>query len=77
MEPRYFNKEVVLCSPATEWKSGDFCVVKTREGEYLIKRLKKEMKHLILSSLAPGHEPILLPLKDVAGVFKIVWHKEN
>jgi len=77
MSPRYEDKEIVICSPAKEWKSGDYCVVKSTDEEYFIKRVKRENEHLILSSIAPGEDPILLHLSQVAGVYKIVWKKER
>ena len=77
MAPKYEEREFVVCSPIKEWKSGDYCVVKTVEGEYLIKRVKKEDSQLVLTSVAPGHDAIILPLKKVAGVYKIVWKKER
>lgn len=77
MSPRYENREVVVCSPGREWRSGDYCVVKTVEGEYLIKRVRKETDNLVLLSVAHGYDPIVLPLSEVAGIYRIVWKKER
>ncbi len=77
MSPRYENKEIVVCSPNKEWHSGDYCVVKTVAGEYLIKRIKKENADLVLISIAHGYDPIIMPLSDIAGIYRIVWKKER
>lgn len=77
MSPRYEDKEVVVCSPAKEWRSGDYCVIKTVDGEYLIKRVKKDDGHLVLISIAHGYDPIIMPLDKISGVYKIVWKKER
>lgn len=77
MSPRYEDKEVVVCSPAKEWTSGDYCVVKTVAGEYLIKRVKKDAEHLVLISIAHGYDPIFVPLSEISGVYRIVWKKEK
>lgn len=77
MSPRYENKEIVVCSPNKEWHSGDYCVVKTVAGEYLIKRIKKANADLVLISIAHGYDPIIMPLSDIAGIYRIVWKKER
>ncbi len=77
MSPRYENKEIVVCSPDREWHSGDYCVVKTVDGEYLVKRVKRQDNHLVLISIAHGHDPIIMPLSEIAGIYRIVWKKER
>jgi phage repressor protein C with HTH and peptisase S24 domain len=51
--------------------------VKTVAGEYLIKRIKKENADLVLISIAHGYDPIIMPLSDIAGIYRIVWKKER
>lgn len=68
---------VVVCSPEKEWRSGDYCVVVTEEGEALVKKIHDQDDHLILSSIAPGYDPIMLPKQRVRAVHKIVWKKER
>ena len=77
MSPRYEDKEIVVCSPNKEWHSGDYCVVKTTSGEYLIKRVKQENGNLVLISIAHGYDPVIMPLADIAGIYRIVWKKER
>ena len=78
MDPVLKNKDIVICSPNKPWISGDHCVVKTEDGEVLIKRVhKSDRAHFTLSSDNPKHEPIVVPVEKVTGVFKIVWRKFN
>ena len=77
MSPRYEDKEIVVCSPDKQWHSGDYCVVKTVNGEYLIKRIKKENGNLVLISIAHGYDPIIMPFSEIAGIYRIVWKKER
>jgi hypothetical protein len=35
MAPRYEQGDIVVCSPEKRWKSGDYCVVITADGESL------------------------------------------
>ncbi|MDE0029193.1 MAG: helix-turn-helix domain-containing protein [Deltaproteobacteria bacterium] len=77
MSPRYEDREIVVCSPDKEWHSGDYCVVKTVGGEYLIKRIKRENGNLVLISIAHGYDPIIMPLSEIAGIYRIVWKKER
>ena len=75
MTPLFKNLDVVVCSPAAEWYSGNYCAIQTQEGEYLIKRVHKSDGQLTLISENPRYEPVSVPFEQVAGVFKIVWHK--
>lgn len=77
MSPRYDDGKIVICSPAKTWHSGDYCVVITREGESMVKKVHERDGHLILSSVAPGYDPIMLPKKNVRAVHRIVWKRER
>lgn len=77
MAPRYEEGDVVVCSPEKRWRSGDYCVVVTEDGEALVKKINDQDGQLILSSLAPGYDPIMLPKAKVRAVHKIVWKKER
>ena len=77
MVPKYDDRQMVICSPAASWKSGDYCVVKTTDGEYMIKKVIRQEGHLVLMSVAHGYDPIVVPFIEVGGVYKIVWAKEK
>jgi len=42
-----------------------------------VKRVKDKGQSVILSSLAPGFDPIMLYKKEARGIHKIVWKKER
>jgi phage repressor protein C with HTH and peptisase S24 domain len=77
MAPRYEQGDIVVCCPEKRWKTGDYCVVITEEGECLVKKVHERDGHLILSSLAPGYDPIMLPKEKIRAVHKIVWKRER
>lgn len=77
MSPRYEEGDVVVCSPRKGWHSGDYCVVVTQDNEALVKKVHERDGHLILSSLAPGYDPIMLPKEKIRAVHKIVWKRER
>ncbi len=78
MSPRYEQGDIVICSPAKDWKrSGDYCVVVKTDDEALVKRVKEQGESFMLLSLAPGYDPILLDKKEVRAIHKIVWKKER
>ncbi|MGH7775040.1 MAG: XRE family transcriptional regulator [Candidatus Binatia bacterium] len=77
MSPRYEEGDIVVCSPAKGYRSGDYCVVITEEGASLVKRVHERGNHFILSSIAPGYDPILLKKSEVRAIHKIVWKKER
>jgi phage repressor protein C with HTH and peptisase S24 domain len=77
MAPRYEEGDVVICSPAKRWRSGDYCVVIKEDGEALVKKIKEQGDMVILSSLAPGYDPVMLHKKEIRAIHKIVWRKER
>ncbi len=77
MAPRYEKGDIVICSPAKGWRQGDYCVVVTHDDESLIKCVHDRDGHFILSSIAPGYEPLLFEKKQIRAIHKIVWRKEK
>lgn len=77
MAPRYEPGEIVVCSPQKAWRSGDYCVVITTDGAVLVKKVHERNHSLILSSLAPSHDPIVLAKERLRAVHRIVWKKER
>lgn len=77
MSPRYEKGDIVICSPARGWTSGDYCIVITQENEAMIKRVYERDGHYLLNSVAPGFEPFLLEKKHIRAIYKIVWKKEK
>ncbi len=77
MSPRYEDRDVVLCSPQKGWRSGDYCVIVKKDNEVFVKKVKDVGEHLILSSLAPTRDPIMIHKSEIRAVHKIVWKKER
>jgi phage repressor protein C with HTH and peptisase S24 domain len=74
MKPVYRDGDVIVVSPGTPIRRGDRVVVKTREGEVMIKELKRRTaKTLELQSLNPSNADRTLAAADVEWIARIVW----
>jgi len=75
MEPTFYNRDVVVCAPSEEWRTGRPCVVVKDDGECLVKQVHRNEGHFTLSSVNQKYPPIVVPSERVTHVFKIVWRK--
>ena len=74
MKPAYRDGDVIVVSPAATVRKGDRVVVKTKDGEVMVKELKrKNAKSVELKSLNAEHRDRTLPMADVLWVARIVW----
>jgi phage repressor protein C with HTH and peptisase S24 domain len=74
MEPAYRDGTVIIVSPAASVRRGDRVVVKTREGEVIVKELKRRTaKSVELRSLNPEHGERTLPMRDILWIARIIW----
>jgi phage repressor protein C with HTH and peptisase S24 domain len=74
MEPAYRDGGVIIVSPAASIRKNDRVVVKTRDGEVMVKELKrKTAKSIELRSINPQHAERTLPTRDVLWIARIVW----
>jgi phage repressor protein C with HTH and peptisase S24 domain len=74
MKPAYRDGDVIVVSPAAQVRKGDRVVVKTTDGEVMVKELKRRTaKTLELSSLNPNHVDRTLAAADVDWIARIVW----
>ena len=74
MKPAYRDGDVIVVSPGTPIRRGDRVVVKTSEGEVMVKELKRRTaKTLELQSLNPNHVDRTLAASDVEWIARIVW----
>jgi phage repressor protein C with HTH and peptisase S24 domain len=77
MRPVYRDGDVVVVSPGTPVRRGDRVVVKTGDGELLIRELKRRTgKTLELASLNHGDAEQTLSADDVAWIARIVWVRQ-
>ena len=74
MEPAYRDGTVIIVSPAASLRRGDRVAVKTREGEVMVKELKRRTsKSIELRSINPDHAERSLSVRDVLWIARIVW----
>jgi phage repressor protein C with HTH and peptisase S24 domain len=74
MKPAYRDGDVIVVSPGAQIRKGDRVVVKTNDGEVMVKELKRRTaKTLELSSLNPNHVDRVLAATDVEWIARIVW----
>ena len=74
MRPAYRAGDIIVVSPGTPIRRGDRVVVKTREGEVLVKELKRRTsKVLELASLNPAHPDRAFAPSDIEWIARIVW----
>ena len=74
MKPAYRDGDIIVVSPGTPIRRGDRVVVKTSDGEVMVKELKRRTaKTLELQSLNPNHVDRLLAAGDVEWIARIIW----
>jgi phage repressor protein C with HTH and peptisase S24 domain len=74
MKPAYRNGDMIVVSPGATVRKGDRVVVKTKDGEVMVKELRrKNSKSVELKSLNAEHRDRTLPMADVLWIARIVW----
>jgi len=74
MKPAYRDGDVIVVSPTAPIRRGDRVVVKMRDGEVMVRELKRRTsKSIELQSLNPGHRERTLAASDVEWIARIVW----
>jgi phage repressor protein C with HTH and peptisase S24 domain len=74
MKPAYRDGDIIVVSPGTPIRRGDRVVVKTSDGEVMVKELKRRTaKMLELQSLNPAQADRMLDADDVDWIARIVW----
>jgi phage repressor protein C with HTH and peptisase S24 domain len=74
MKPAYRDGDVIVVSPGAQIRKGDRVVVKTRDGEVMVKELRRRTSRTLeLQSLNPNHAERVLPAADVEWIARIVW----
>ena len=74
MQPTYRDGDVIIVSPAAPVRRGDRVVVKTKNGEVMVKELKRQTaKQVELKSLNADHPERTLSLEEVVWIARIVW----
>jgi phage repressor protein C with HTH and peptisase S24 domain len=74
MEPVFRDGDTVIVSPQANIRRGDRVVVKTKDGEVMVKLLLRQSARKIdLQSLNRQHEDRSLNVDDVEWISRVVW----
>jgi phage repressor protein C with HTH and peptisase S24 domain len=74
MKPAYRDGDIIVVSPGTQIRRGDRVVVKTKDGEVLVKELKRRTtKTLELQSLNASHPDRTFAPSEIDWIARIVW----
>ena len=74
LRPAYRDGDIVVVSPGTPIRRGDRVVLRTADGEVMIRELKRRTaRTLELQSLNPAQADRSLDADDVAWIARIVW----
>ena len=74
MKPAYRDGDIIVVSPGTPIRRGDRVVLKTSDGEVMVKELKRRTtRTLELASINPAQADRTLDADDVAWIARIVW----
>lgn len=74
MEPLYRRGDRLVVSPAASIRASDRVVVKTRDGEVMVKELTRRTALKVeLRSINPAYEDVVLSPRDIEWIARIVW----
>src|SRR3954471_8176845 len=74
MKPAYRDGDIIVVSPGTPIRRGDRVVLRTSDGEVMVKELKRRTaRALELASLNPAQADRTIDADDVAWIARIVW----
>jgi len=74
MKPTYRDGDIIVVSPGTPIRRGDRVVLKTSDGEVMVKELKRRTtRTLELQSLNPAQPDRTLDADEVTWIARIVW----
>ena len=73
MEPAYRDGTIILISPAASIRRGDRVVVKTREGEVMVKELKRRTAKTIEVKSLDSDSERSFAASEVLWMARIVW----
>ncbi len=74
MKPAYRDGDIIVVSPAAAVRKGDRVVVRSKDGEVMVKELKRKTARTVeLKSLNAEHRDRTLQMADVLWIARIVW----
>ena len=74
MEPLYRDGDTIIVSPATDLRRGDRVVVKTHDGEVMVKELiRRSAQKVELRSLNPDHNLREISQENIEWLARVIW----
>ncbi|MBI2235764.1 MAG: helix-turn-helix transcriptional regulator [Magnetospirillum sp.] len=74
MEPLYRDGDMVIVAPSANVRRGDRVVVRTVEGEVMVKQLVRQTaKRIELASINPAHPGRSFATEEVSWIARILW----
>ena len=74
MKPTYRPGDTIIVSPSSPIRKGDRIVVKTRDGEVMVKELRRRTtKTIELKSLNAEHRDRTFPINEIDWMARILW----
>jgi phage repressor protein C with HTH and peptisase S24 domain len=74
MEPLYRNGDIIVISPQDNIRRGDRVVVKTIDGQVMVKELSsKTTTKIELKSINPDHDDIILEPSQTEWIARVLW----
>lgn len=77
MAPKYTDGMIVYASPAAEITNGCFVVAQLDNGERMVKRYRRTNGTIILESLNPTIEPLILGEYEIKKMARVTHSKEK
>jgi len=74
MKPTYRPGDIIIVSPSGQIRKGDRIVVRTRDGEVMVKELRRRTSKTIeLKSLNAEHRDRVFPVNEIDWMARILW----
>lgn len=77
MEPVLKKGHKVMVVTDKEAQNGDWVVVQLKSGEIMVKELTMKDGFVLLKSLNPLHEPVMVKKSEVRAIHPVVWIKRK
>jgi phage repressor protein C with HTH and peptisase S24 domain len=74
MKPTYRPGDIIIVSPSSPIRKGDRIVVRTKDGEVMVKELRrKTTRNIELKSLNAEHRDRVFPINEIDWMARILW----
>jgi phage repressor protein C with HTH and peptisase S24 domain len=77
MAPKYEPGDIILVSPNMGVQTGDYAVVRLKDGTVMAKRVREKNSHFIFESVNPDYPSVECAAEDVVFTHRIVWVKQR